>query len=140
MLTRFAAEVRSLRDTFIAPGSLASADIPLARLIGHFSLAVGVLASGPVIGPPRRVAIRSCAVSSRTCWRRRSRKVMPTMPARVPRGALAATWYVSMPPALSPYRTIGRSSRTRSWARKSTTRSTPSSYDGVVPALTWVRP
>ncbi|GAA5024059.1 hypothetical protein GCM10023335_57310 [Streptomyces siamensis] len=65
--TRFAAEVRSFARTFMAAGSLASADILQARLIGYVREAAGVLASSRVIGPPRRAVSRSWDVSSRTC-------------------------------------------------------------------------
>lgn len=75
----------------------------------------------------------------RTCilW---SRNVIPTMPL-TSLGRRAATWYASMPPADSPYRTMGRCGALAAsdWTT-SHANSTQSSYVTVTPRLTLVAP
>ncbi|MCY1549028.1 hypothetical protein D9M68_851770 [compost metagenome] len=80
MVTHFPAEVLSARQAFSAALLFTRVDILLARDIGIRNLANGVAALNFAMGMPRRLITRLRAVSSRTCWMRWSRKVMPMMP------------------------------------------------------------
>jgi hypothetical protein len=95
-----AAEDRSAMKTFNAAGWLTKVDILLASDIGRENDLNSGISLSPAIRTPTLPMKGFLAVSSRTCWMRWSKNVMPTMPLTF--SFSAAVWYVNIPPALRP--------------------------------------